>query len=417
MFARTELRWIQDEVRSRRLRRCQRYNQKINDSGDNSSGRPKGFLLKNALDVCGSIYNSAADAPAVRRLCRRRGRGEPLQYVLGNQPFGPLEILCKRGVLIPRQETEAYTYHLASIILKCLPDILDLSSHQRGLFSGSKHCHHPLPLRILDLCTGTGCIPLLLAHLLLSGSSSSSPLNVEVAGIDISALAVSLARKNYTHNKAFFLPYTTSTSSLPHPPPPMSQHALFKFEKFDIFSSDLSCFLSTLFKRCDGVAAQRISFSTSSSIKIDILTANPPYISRSNFWRTTARSVRGWEPELALVPQAEAWIDDISKAKRTEDIFYERIISLVRDEVVNPLVILLEVGDMEQAIRVAKIMLDEIEDRKIREIEIWRDFPNANKLDKREKAVLVATRKGEMMVDVQGVGHGRAVYLRLNDCV
>lgn len=102
VFARTELRWIQDEVRSRRLRRCQRYNQKINDSGDNSSGRPKGFLLKNALDVCGSIYNSAADAPAVRRLCRRRGRGEPLQYVLGNQPFGPLEILCKRGVLIPR---------------------------------------------------------------------------------------------------------------------------------------------------------------------------------------------------------------------------------------------------------------------------------------------------------------------------
>lgn len=26
----------------------------------------------------------------------------PLQYILGNQPFGDLEILCRKGVLIPR---------------------------------------------------------------------------------------------------------------------------------------------------------------------------------------------------------------------------------------------------------------------------------------------------------------------------
>src|SRR4051812_30538830 len=36
------------------------------------------------------------------RLCRRRGRGEPLQYVLGTQPFGDLDIKCRKGVLIPR---------------------------------------------------------------------------------------------------------------------------------------------------------------------------------------------------------------------------------------------------------------------------------------------------------------------------
>lgn len=38
----------------------------------------------------------------VARLCQRRGRGEPLQYVLGSQPFGNLDILCRPGVLIPR---------------------------------------------------------------------------------------------------------------------------------------------------------------------------------------------------------------------------------------------------------------------------------------------------------------------------
>lgn len=37
---------------------------------------------------------------------RRRSRGETLQYIIGNQSFGDLEILCRVGVLIPRPETE-----------------------------------------------------------------------------------------------------------------------------------------------------------------------------------------------------------------------------------------------------------------------------------------------------------------------
>jgi hypothetical protein len=32
----------------------------------------------------------------------RRARGEPLQYILGTEFFGELEIKCKPGVLIPR---------------------------------------------------------------------------------------------------------------------------------------------------------------------------------------------------------------------------------------------------------------------------------------------------------------------------
>lgn len=35
-------------------------------------------------------------------LVEKRATGVPLQYVLGNQPFGDLDILCRRGVLIPR---------------------------------------------------------------------------------------------------------------------------------------------------------------------------------------------------------------------------------------------------------------------------------------------------------------------------
>lgn len=50
--------------------------------------------------------NGGVDAVRVqsrlREMVRRRARGVPLQYILGDQPFGELEMLCRRGVLIPR---------------------------------------------------------------------------------------------------------------------------------------------------------------------------------------------------------------------------------------------------------------------------------------------------------------------------
>lgn len=36
------------------------------------------------------------------RWCVERSRGMPLQYILGSQPFGAVDVLCRRGVLIPR---------------------------------------------------------------------------------------------------------------------------------------------------------------------------------------------------------------------------------------------------------------------------------------------------------------------------
>lgn len=38
----------------------------------------------------------------VSRLVHRRSRGEPLQYLLGSEYFGELELKCRPGVLIPR---------------------------------------------------------------------------------------------------------------------------------------------------------------------------------------------------------------------------------------------------------------------------------------------------------------------------
>ena len=46
----------------------------------------------------------------LRRLCREREKGKPLQYVLGSQPFGDLEILCRKDVLIPRYASSSHSW-------------------------------------------------------------------------------------------------------------------------------------------------------------------------------------------------------------------------------------------------------------------------------------------------------------------
>lgn len=43
-----------------------------------------------------------AKGALLSQLVRERARGKPLQYILGSEYFGDLEIKCKPGVLIPR---------------------------------------------------------------------------------------------------------------------------------------------------------------------------------------------------------------------------------------------------------------------------------------------------------------------------
>jgi release factor glutamine methyltransferase len=88
--------------------------------------------------------------------------GEPIQYILGEAPFYGRSFAVTRDTLIPRNETE----ELVHLILKENPS------------SG---------LRILDLGTGTGCIPISLALELK---------NPDVYALDVSAAALTVARQN-----------------------------------------------------------------------------------------------------------------------------------------------------------------------------------------------------------------------------
>ncbi|KAK3627445.1 hypothetical protein LTR56_019246 [Elasticomyces elasticus] len=126
--------------------------------------------------------------------------------------------------------------------------------------------------------------------------------------------------------------------------------------------------------------------------KCDVLISNPPYISAKAFSTTTARSVRQFEPKLALVPRSS----DSTGVRHDGDVFYPRIVALA--DQLQAKVMLLEVADMEQALRVVAIVSRSHWDG----IEIWKDEP-AN-------STLTTTTIGSSTVNVRGDGHGRSVF-------
>ncbi|MBI2775433.1 peptide chain release factor N(5)-glutamine methyltransferase [Candidatus Dependentiae bacterium] len=162
---------------------------------------------------------------------------KPLQYILGTVPFGSLPIIVEPPTLIPRPETEEWTLHLIEL-LKKLKD-------QR--------------LTILDLCTGSGCIALLLAKELPKS---------QLVATDLADSALSCARTNLT------------------------AHHL---QNITIIKSDLY-----------GAIEPRAQF--------DLIVSNPPYIAARE-WNHLDPMVANWEDRNALVSEHAgfAHIEEIIK--------------------------------------------------------------------------------------------------------
>lgn len=135
----------------------------------------------------------------------------------------------------------------------------------------------------------------------------------------------------------------------------------------------------------------------------DILISNPPYISPQAFNNTTQRSVKRYEPRLALVPQPQD--DPLYSGVNQGDIFYPRLLQIA--EKVGAKTVLFEVADLEQAQRVALMAKNQgIWDG----IEIWRDWPMQHDRDAEigNTAVL-------QDVKILGSGSGRSVFAYRGD--
>ena len=117
----------------------------------------------------------------------RRSRRIPLQHITGEQEFMGLSFQVNGDVLIPRQDTEI----LVEEALKILKEM-----QKEQVVSGQEEPKEPGEagredgIRILDLCTGSGCI---LLSVLYYGALRQGALGV---GADISEKALAVARKN-----------------------------------------------------------------------------------------------------------------------------------------------------------------------------------------------------------------------------
>ena len=103
------------------------------------------------------------EIPQLESKVKELSQGRPVQYVIGHSEFCGLDIEVREGVLIPRPETE----ELVAWAIEKAADI-----------------ERP---RILDVCTGSGCIALALAARV--GKAS-------VVTVDISDEALTIARCN-----------------------------------------------------------------------------------------------------------------------------------------------------------------------------------------------------------------------------
>jgi release factor glutamine methyltransferase len=185
-------------------------------------GVPRIRLYTNYDDVVGE-----AKLAEFRDLVRRAGEQEPIAYLTGRAHFFSLEFEVAPDVLIPRPDTETL-----------VENVLQTVRHTAGLEAP----------RVLDLCTGSGCIAISIAKQLKAAT---------VTAIDISPAAINVARRNAEANRVA--------------------------DRITFLTGDLFAPLS----------------ETTDARPFDILVANPPYIPSDQVAKLD-KSVRGFEPRLAL---------------------------------------------------------------------------------------------------------------------
>ena len=109
----------------------------------------------------------------LKTIVKRLQKEEPIQYIIGNTEFYGLPFLVDKNTLIPRPETE----ELVAWVL-----------NETKVLANNK----TIELSILDIGTGTGCIPISLAKNLTS---------LNISAIDISPEALLIAKQNAILNK------------------------------------------------------------------------------------------------------------------------------------------------------------------------------------------------------------------------
>ena len=141
--------------------------------------------------ICGKVNELSADEERkLEEIIIRLQKGEPVQYVLGEADFAGRTFRVEPGVLIPRPETtELCQWIEKDMIEKSIVSSEDSPEDS----SGNSPQATDDARRILDICTGSGCIAITLGL--------NIP-NSEVTGWDILEDALRIAQGNVEMLKA-----------------------------------------------------------------------------------------------------------------------------------------------------------------------------------------------------------------------
>ncbi len=164
---------------------------------------------------------------AIDQFVKRRAQGEPVQYLIGSVDFFGLTISVGTGVLIPRPETELLVEEAISEVRNKKEPLRDSSS-----------------FRILELCSGSGCISLALAR--------EFP-DATVFGTELSPVAFEYALKNAASNH-------------------IANAVFLHGSLFEPVAGQLPC---------------------------NLILSNPPYIKSADI-NNLQPEIKGWEPREAL---------------------------------------------------------------------------------------------------------------------
>lgn len=129
---------------------------------------------------------------AVLRRCSRI----PLQHITGTAPFMGFDFEVNEHVLTPRADTEVLTEKALDIIKNSLEKKKEYcSSPGDGADNPAKQLNGEREYRILDMCTGSGCIAISL-HVMARKAAEDGQVSLSVTAVDISEQALSVAARN-----------------------------------------------------------------------------------------------------------------------------------------------------------------------------------------------------------------------------
>lgn len=173
----------------------------------------------------------------IREYVTRRAKREPIQYIFGEVEFDNYTFKVDKRVLIPRPETE----ELVNIAKKLIKE-KEIKS-------------------ILDIGTGSGCIPISLQNY-----SSKLDKNIDITAIDISIDAIDLAKEN---------------------------------EKLIQFNNNYNFKNNITWCDIDFLDDNLINKHFENKKKYDIIISNPPYVNTKEFNELKPELIN-YEPHIAL---------------------------------------------------------------------------------------------------------------------